>query len=95
MVDPHHPMLMRSNGTYDILVVSQAIQAENFPDAKTALEEGFYVVTTTQHPWVDGVKIPEIINKDAQVDELLDILDDGRDIVLDETLKKAYYLKEE
>ncbi len=83
------------NKTYDILVVSQAVQVDNFPDAKTALEEGFYVVTTTQHPWVDGVKIPEIINKDAQVDELLDILDDGRDIVLDETMDLIYEAEEE
>ncbi len=56
-----------NNGTYDILVVSQAIQAENFPDAKTALEEGFYVVTTTQHPWVNGADIDNYVTTENKL----------------------------
>lgn len=38
------------NGTYDILVFSQAVQAEGFADAKTALDAAF----GTEHPWGNG-----------------------------------------
>lgn len=37
------------NGVYSILTFSQAVQAEGFADAKTALDEAF----GTDHPWVD------------------------------------------
>ncbi len=39
------------SGTYDILVVSQAVQAAGFADAETALNAGFGDITTTNHPW--------------------------------------------
>ena len=42
------------NGMLDILVVSQAIQAAGFEDAKTALDTGFGVVSVESHPWMDG-----------------------------------------
>ena len=41
--------------TYDILVVSQAVQAQGFSDAKTALNEAFGEITVTNHPWSDVV----------------------------------------
>ena len=48
------------NGTYDILVYSQAGQVAGFESvgAKEALNTMFYEVTTTQHPWVDGINWP-------------------------------------
>ena len=44
------------NGTYDILVVSQAVQAKDFPDAETALNAGFGDITTDNHPWVNAIQ---------------------------------------
>ena len=38
--------------TYDILVVSQAVQTAGFSDAETALNEAFGEITATNHPWV-------------------------------------------
>lgn len=46
------------NGTLDILVLSQAVQADGFADATTALDTAFDDITTTNHPWIDGVVIP-------------------------------------
>lgn len=40
--------------TYDILVVSQAVQAAGFADAETALNEAFGEVSAESHPWMDG-----------------------------------------
>lgn len=37
--------------TYEILVYSQAVQAEGFADAKTALNEAFGKITAENHPW--------------------------------------------
>lgn len=50
------------NGTLDILVVSQAVQADGFADAITALDEAFGDITETNHPWVDGVVVPTYVN---------------------------------
>lgn len=40
--------------TYEVLVVSQAVQTVNMPDAKTALNAGFGVPSLTTHPWLDA-----------------------------------------
>lgn len=40
---------------YDILVASQAMQAEGFENPQTALVEGFYQVTTEKHPFKDEI----------------------------------------
>ncbi|MBQ7089597.1 MAG: hypothetical protein IJN82_00595, partial [Clostridia bacterium] len=54
------------NGTYDILVFSQAVQAKGFADAETALNEAF----GTDHPW--GDKAPFASAADAaEMDEAL------------------------
>jgi len=75
------------NGMYDILVVSQAVQADGFADAKTALDAAFGVVSTTSHPWIDmddpenendqepdGVEIPTVVNT---MDDMKAALDAG------------------
>lgn len=62
-----------NNGTYDILVFSQAVQVEGFSDAQTALDEAFGDTTTTNHPWIDGgVQIPEYIDDEAKFATILE-----------------------
>ena len=48
------------NGTLDILVVSQAVQADGFANAETALNAGFGDITTTNHPWTNTTISSEI-----------------------------------
>ena len=43
-----------NNGTYDILVLSQAVQAAGFDKAETALDAAFGNITTTNHPWSES-----------------------------------------
>lgn len=40
------------NGTYDILVVSQAVQTAGFANAEAALNAAFGEVSATSHPWM-------------------------------------------
>ncbi|MBO4953922.1 MAG: hypothetical protein J6D04_02085, partial [Clostridia bacterium] len=47
------------DGKLNILVASQAVQAAGFDDALTALDAGFDDITATNHPWVDGLYIPD------------------------------------
>ena len=70
--------------TYEILVASQAVQADGFADAETALNAGFGDITTTNHPWVDGVNIPVVV-EDA--DGLVEALESGKDVVLNDDVK--------
>ncbi|MBR6563208.1 MAG: hypothetical protein IKK70_04650 [Clostridia bacterium] len=49
------------NGTYDILVISQAVQAKGFDDAATALDAAFGEITANNHPWVSGVDFPAVV----------------------------------
>ena len=46
--------------TYDILVVSQAVQVAGFADAETALNAGFGDITTTNHPWANTTISSEV-----------------------------------
>lgn len=48
------------NGTLDILVLSQAVQADGFSGAQIALDTAFGKITTENHPWVDAVVTNEI-----------------------------------
>ncbi len=43
--------------TMDILVVSQAVQAQGFENAKTALEKAFGKITPAMNPWFEAYKI--------------------------------------
>lgn len=72
------------NGTLDILVLSQAVQAAGFDNAEAALNAGFGDITTTNHPWADGVKIPAVV-EDA--DGLVEALESGKDVVLNDDVK--------
>ncbi len=44
-----------NNGKLDILVFSQAVQADGFDNAKTALDAAFGKTATDNHPWIKGV----------------------------------------
>lgn len=68
-----------NNGTLDILVLSQAVQTEGFSDAETALDIAFGDITTTNHPWVDGVDVPTVV---STADELATALVNGGEIIL-------------
>ena len=82
------------NGTLDILVVSQAVQTAGFADAETALNAGFGDITTTNHPWADGVKVPVIVTNDAELKAAIDegaeeiVLESGNYGVIDVTVNR-------
>ena len=69
------------NGTYDILVLSQAVQTEGFVNAETALDTAFGDITTTNHPWIDGVEIPTVPFA-TTADELKEALENGESVSL-------------
>lgn len=67
------------NGTYDILVLSQAIQTSGFTDADTALDTGFGDEIVENHPF-NGVDFEEEVSKSITVsnaDEMHAALLDG------------------
>lgn len=74
------------NGTYDILVLSQAVQTAGFADAETALNAGFGDITTTNHPWTgdNEPKIPVVV---SDADGLIEALEGGEDVVLTDDVK--------
>lgn len=67
------------NGIYDILVFSQAVQTEGFANSETALDTAFGDITTTNHPWTDGVEIPTIV---STAEELTAAIAEGGEVIL-------------
>ncbi|MBQ9944609.1 MAG: hypothetical protein IJO67_09650 [Clostridia bacterium] len=79
--------------TYDILVVSQAVQTQGFADAKTALDTAFGVISEKSHPWMDldgktdeegdqdpdGAEFPVLV---STADELVAAIAAGGDVYL-------------
>ena len=55
---------------FEILAVSQAVQAGGFTDSNTALDTAFYDVTTQMHPWLNGANTHRFIRTEAQLDEV-------------------------
>ena len=66
-------------GSWDVLVFSQAVQADGFDDADVALDEAFGDITPTNHPWLNGVVVPTIVYND---EDLVDALENGESVVL-------------
>lgn len=70
------------NGTYDILVVSQAVQTQGFADAKTALDTAFGPITVDNNPWKKGGEdiegTPVFPDLNAPVIPETNWLDDGK-----------------
>lgn len=70
--------------TYDVLVLSQAIQTVGFENAATALNTGFGVVNAdSAAEWFDGVVIPVIASETDVVDN---ILVEGGEVLLDSNI---------
>ena len=77
------------NGTYDVLVLSQAVQIAGFDNAQEALDEAFGDANETTVPaWFSGLGVPVLVDS---ADELKEALEAGEtailtsDITLDDT----------
>ena len=73
------------NGTLDILVFSQAVQADGFADAETALNAAFGDITEDNHPWSETAPVIPVLVEDA--DDLVEALEAGKDVVLTDDVK--------
>lgn len=69
------------NGTYDILVVSQAVQTAGFSDAETALDEAFGDISADNHPWKDDSQASTVVTVDTD-EELADAVAAGEGVVM-------------
>ena len=75
------------NGTYDILVLSQAVQVDGFADAATALKAGFGEANATNvAKWFGGeeFEVPVVV---SDADGLIEALENGKDVVLTDDVK--------
>jgi len=75
------------NGTLDILVISQAVQADGFADAQTALDTAFGDVTTTNHPWAGEGNAPVVPVVVSDAAELNAVIAAGGSAVLSEDVE--------
>lgn len=67
------------NGRYDILVVSQAVQSENFTGgAEAALDTAFYNLDKDNHPWTEGVEEVILVTTAAELQEALKTSTDAK-----------------
>lgn len=69
------------NGTYDILVLSQAVQTAGFADAQTALDTAFGKAADKATEWFGGTEISAVVT-DAQ--GLAAALSEGKSVILNE-----------
>jgi len=65
--------------THEILAFSQAVQADGFTDAVTALNEAFGEPKADNLPWASGVVIPTVV---YDAEQLTDALTAGKSVVL-------------
>lgn len=82
------------NGTLDIIVISQAVQAAGFSDAQTALDTAFGTSAAKAAEWFGGVKMlqyaeavgekDQVLGEDAE--KILDALENGDDLLVDEDM---------
>jgi hypothetical protein len=83
------------NGTFDIIVLSQAVQTAGFADASTALEEAFGEPTPANVPW-ETAEWPKYIRT---VQDLIDAGKNGgeyllgNDIIINDETVKYYFSK--
>lgn len=73
--------------TVDILVLSQAVQAEGFANAQTALDEAFGTVAANAATWFAGdeFEAPAVVNT---AEDLAESLKNGDDVVLTDSVEK-------
>ncbi|MBQ6952238.1 MAG: hypothetical protein IJN44_12205 [Clostridia bacterium] len=76
--------------TWDVLVVSQAVQTQGFADAQTALDTAFGPITADNNPWKkDGKDLddtPVFPVNASGADEMMAGLAEGADIIADKNL---------
>ena len=70
------------NGTLDILVLSQAVQAAGFADAATALNTAFGDVATNAAAWFSTEELPVLVYTAAELQDALNNAEDGAVITL-------------
>ena len=69
--------------TYDVLVVTQAVQTAGFASADAALDAAFGPITATNHPWVNGVtNAPVMVSTAAELQAALDAATGDANIVM-------------
>lgn len=69
------------NGTYDIVLLSQAIQTAGFAGAETALDTGFGKATAENvAKWFGGITVPNISTTGSEMNAVVTELPDGTDI---------------
>lgn len=71
-----------NNGTLDILVLSQAVQAEGFADAETALDTAFGKASEKAAEWFGGMAVPSLVNSVEELQTALDNAANGDTITL-------------
>lgn len=69
----------------NILVATQAVQADGFTDAWTALDDAFDPITSTNHPWTNGVNLTVADN----AADLQAALMGGKNVVLTKDITTA------
>ena len=75
------------NGTYDILVLSQAVQTAGFENAKTALDTAFGAANVANATtWFSGNEF-EVPTAVSNADALIEALEGGKDVVLADDVK--------
>jgi len=70
------------NGTLDVLVFSQAVQADGFADAETALNAAFGDIDTKNHPWTEGTGIV-VASPESEAVRPAGYAPAGEDVVID------------
>ena len=70
------------SGTFDIIVLSQAVQAAGFDSAELALDIAFGDISADNHPWTEEVKVPVIVNTAAELQNALNAAANGDTIIL-------------
>ncbi len=70
------------NGTLDILVLSQAVQAEGFDDATKAFDAAFPKGTDNENvaEWFGGITVPNLSTTASEMNAIVTELPDGTDI---------------
>ena len=82
------------NGVLDILVLSQAVQADGFADAQTALDTAFGKVSDKATEWFANIANYDYVEaggKKAEVSgeaakEILETLETGKDLIVDKNM---------
>ena len=72
--------LAQYGNTYDILVLTQAVQTQNMPNAVAALNAAFGEVSAENHPWLTNA--PILVYTVEELQKALDEAADGATIIL-------------